>query len=430
MRLISTRGGAASVGFAEAALRSVAPDGGLYLPAELPCLPDVDALLKLPWPRRAAAILERVLGDEPDAAELAAAAEAAFDFPLPLVSVGDSWALELFHGPSLAFKDFGARYLASVLGLLRRKRGSPDATVLVATSGDTGAAVARAFWRREGFRVVVLYPDGRVSALQERQFATLGGNVLALRVRGSFDDCQALARACFADRALASRLGLISANSLNVARLVAQVPYYFEAAAALRARGIAQPWAIAVPSGNFGNLCAGLLARKLGLPVSLLAAVNSNRTVPDHLESGRYRPRPSVATLSSAMDVGDPSNWERVLSLFGGDLQALRAALRWGSVDDAATRATQDELNALGYLADPHSAVAYRVLRDRARAGEAGVFLATAHPAKFADVIEGSLGVRVPLPPALVESLALPLRSEPFAGDAAALKARLLAHDS
>jgi threonine synthase len=193
----------------------------------------------------------------------------------------------------------------------------------------------------------------------------------------------------------------------------------------LRARGVAQPCAISVPSGNFGNLCAGLMARQMGLPVSLLAASNANRTVPEHLETGRYRPRPSVATLSSAMDVGDPSNWERVQHLFGDDLAALRSALRWGSVGDEATRATLRELKAQGYLADPHAAVAYRVLRDRGRPGEPGVFLATAHPAKFADVLEETLGVPVPLPPELAEARVRPLRSEPFAGDAAALKARL-----
>jgi threonine synthase len=423
---VSTRGVSGRVGFAEAVLGNLAPDGGLYVPAVWPRLSDLHALLDLPWRRRAAAILERLLADEPEAEELAAAAEAAFDFPVPLVAVGDAWALELFHGPSLAFKDFGARFLAGVLGLLRRRRGLSRATILVATSGDTGGAVARAFWRRDGFRVVVLYPEGRVSPLQERQFAALGENVLALRVRGSFDDCQALARACFGDAALSARLGLTSANSLNVARLVAQIPYYFEAAAALRARGIAQPFAVSVPSGNFGNLCAGLMARTMGLPISLLAAANANRTVPDHLETGHYRPRPSVATLSSAMDVGDPSNWERVRHLFGGDLAALRRTLRWQSVGDAATRETLRELMAQGYLADPHAAVACRVLRDQGRPGEPGVFLATAHPAKFADVLEETLGVPVPLPPALAEALDRPLQSEPFAGDAAALKARLL----
>lgn len=427
MRLVSTRGSAEPVGFAEAVLRSLAPDGGLYVPSALPRSPDMDALLELPWQRRSALILERLLGGEPDAEELAAAAAQAFDFPVPLVAVGEVWALELFHGPSLAFKDFGARFLAGVLGLLRRKRGlSEGTTILVATSGDTGGAVARAFWRLDGFRVVVLYPEGRVSALQERQLASLGGNVLALAVRGSFDQCQALAKACFADQALAAEVGLTSANSINVARLIAQILYYFEAVAALRARGVAQPPVIAVPSGNFGNLCAGLMARQIGLPVqALVAATNANRTVPDFLDSGRYRPRPSVPTLSNAMDVGDPSNWERIQYLFGGDLDALRSALRWGSADDAGTRATLRELYALGYLADPHSAVAYRVLRDQGRPGEPGVFLATAHPAKFAAVIEQTLGVRVPLPPALAETLARPLRSEPFAGDASALKARL-----
>jgi threonine synthase len=430
MRFVSTRGTAEAAGFAEAVSRGLAPDGGLYVPEALPPEPDLDALLERPWPDRSALLVQRWLGDELGAADAAGLARRAFDFPVPLVPAGDVWALELFHGPSLAFKDFGARFLAEALGLLRARRAAPDpATVLVATSGDTGGAVARAFWRREGVRVVVLYPAGRVSSLQERQLASLGDNVLALRVRGSFDDCQALAKACFADRALAAELGLTSANSINVARLLAQGLYYFEAVAALRRAGRAPAPAVAVPSGNLGNLCAGLMARRLGLPLAaLVAASNANRTFPDYLDSGRYQPRPSVPTLSNAMDVGDPSNWERIRHLFGGDLAALRSALRWGCADDDATRATLRELQAAGYLADPHSAVACRVLGEQAPAGVPGVFLATAHPAKFAEVLEPVLGVRVPLPPALAELLARPPRSEAFEGDATALKARLRSH--
>lgn len=427
MRLVSTRGASEVVGFCEAVRRGAAADGGLYRPAGLPRFADVEALLALSWNDRSAEILARLLGDELDRPAIASLAADAFDFPVPLVAVGDVFALELFHGPSLAFKDFGARFLAVMLTLLRERGGlEPLVTILVATSGDTGAAVVQAFWRRPGFRVVVLYPRGRVAPLQERQFASLGDNVESLAVLGGFDDCQALAKACLADPTLARECGLTSANSINVARLLAQVLYYFEAVAQLRAAGSRLAATIAVPSGNFGNLCAGLMARALGLPVTaFVVATNANRTVPDYLDTGEYRPRASVATLSNAMDVGAPSNWERIESLFGGRLEALRAVLRWGSVDDDQTRETLRELHALDYLSDPHSAVAYRVLRDRLASGETGVFLATAHPAKFRDILEPLLGARVPLPPPLAEALERPLQSRPFPNDAAALKARL-----
>jgi threonine synthase len=428
MRFVSTRGGRDTVGFLEAVRRGAPPDGGLYTPADPPRFADLEAVLALPWRERCVELLARLLGDEVDRGTITSLADAAFDFPLPLVAVEhDVFALELFHGPSLAFKDFGARLLAGVLGALRDRGGfEATVTVLVATSGDTGAAVAHAFWRRPGFRVVVLYPRGRVSPLQERQFASLGENVEALAVDGGFDDCQALVKACLVDTALARECRLTSANSINVARLLAQVLYYFEAAALLRAAGAQDLPVVAVPSGNFGNLCAGLFARELGLPIrALVAATNANRTVPEYLDSGEYRPRASVATLSSAMDVGAPSNWERVESLFGGRRDELRAALRWGSVGDERTRDTLRELHAKGYLADPHSAVAYRVLRERMRVGETGVFLATAHPAKFKEVLEPVLGTSVALPPPLVEALSRPLRSRPFPNEVDALRYEL-----
>jgi threonine synthase len=428
MRLVSTRGASEAVGFGEAVRRGAPADGGLYTPERLAPFADIDALFALPWRDRCAEILARLLGDELDPGETDALSAEAFDFPVPLVAVErDVFALELFHGPSLAFKDFGARFLAGVLALLhRRGRLAPVTTILVATSGDTGAAVANAFWRRPGFRVVVLYPRGRVSALQERQFASLGDNVESLAVEGGFDDCQALAKACLADPALALECRLTSANSINVARLLAQVLYYFEAVARLRAAGARRAPTISVPSGNFGNLCAGLIARALGLPVTaFVAATNANRTVPDYLETGVYRPRAGVATLSSAMDVGAPSNWERIESMFDGRIEALRTVLRWASVDDERTRNTLRDLHALGYLADPHSAVAYRALRDRLGSGETGVFLATAHPAKFRDILEPLLGASLPLPPVLSEALERPLRARSFPDDAQALKAHL-----
>jgi threonine synthase len=408
VRLVSTRDPAATATFRQAVLAGVAPGGGLWMPEPLPAFQDWPALLAMAWSDRCAALMDRLLAGELDRDDLTRAVRAALDFPVPLVSVRPGvFALELFHGPTLAFKDFGARFFAAVLDLVREP-GRP-VTILTATSGDTGAAVAHAFWRRPGVRAVVLYPRGRVSALQERQFATLGENVTALAVAGSFDDCQALVKAAFADADLSARHGLTSANSINAARLLPQILYYAEAAAALRRRGILEPPVIAVPSGNFGNLCAGLLARTMGLPVAAFAAAtNANTTVPEYLETGAYRPRLSVPTLSNAMDVGAPNNWERIEHLFGGDLDALRRVLRWGWRSDSATEQSIRELCSLGYLADPHAAVAYGVLAERLAPGETGVFLATAHPAKFLPVYE-RLGIEVPVPESLRALMDLPL---------------------
>lgn len=422
MRLVSTRNPNHHATFTQALGRNLAPDGGLYTPDPVPQLPDVDALLALPWLPRCEALLQAWLGDEMPADLLQSVARQAFDLAVPLVRApGDVFALQLFHGPTLAFKDFGARFLA---GMLRRHASGPR-TILTATSGDTGAAVAHAFWRVDGFRVVVLYPRGRVSAVQEAQFATLGDNVLALAVDGTFDDCQALAKACFADPGLSAQRGLTSANSIHVARLLAQALYAFEAVAQLRALGIREPPVIAVPSGNFGNLCAGLLAQRMGLPVrAFVAATNANATVPEYLDTGVYRPRPSVPTLSNAMDVGAPSNWERIAHLFRGDLAALRQALRWGSLADEATAQVVRDVHAQGMLLDPHAAVAYGVLQQKRRPGEVGVLMATAHPGKFADVLQPLVGP-VPLPAALQEVANRPLLAEPLANDFATLRTRL-----
>jgi threonine synthase len=423
MILRSTRDPSNQATFAEALTRNLAPDGGLYLPARLEPWPDVEALLSLPWTERCAEIVGRLLGDEFDRSDLAAVAREAFDFPVPVLRLDDQISvLELFHGPTLAFKDFGARFLARMLRLEKeRSRGTGPVTILTATSGDTGAAVAQAFWKLPGIRAVVLYPRGRVSPLQEKQFASLGDNVLALVVEGSFDDCQALAKACFADPALSIALGLTSANSINIARLLAQTLYYFEAVARLGDRPV-----IAVPSGNFGNLCAGLIARRLGLPVrAFVAATNANTVVPEYLETGVYRSRPSVATLSNAMDVGAPSNWERIESLFQGDWNSLRGALRWGSLDDEGTKKTIRDLDARGYLCDPHGAVAYAVLRESLQPCESGLFLATAHPAKFKEALEPVLGREIPLPPALREVAGRPVLAEGIPADVEVLKRRL-----
>jgi threonine synthase len=427
MRLVSTRDPKHHAPFIEAVSRNLAPGGGLYLPDPIPCFTDTDHLLEHLSPEsRRAEILWRMLGDEFSREELQALSASAFDFPVTLVPVAARcYALELFHGPTLAFKDFGARFLARTLSLLRA-RDQRDRTILVATSGDTGSAVASAFHGLDGFRAVVLYPKGRVSPLQERQFATLGGNVRALAVAGSFDDCQTLVKGAFADAGLCARHGLTSANSINIARLLAQVLYYWDGCALLRDAGIGDPPVFAVPSGNFGNLSAGLLAQRMGLPVrAFILATNANTTVPDYLDDGAYRPRSSVATLSNAMDVGAPNNWERISRLFNDDVHAMRQSLRWGHLSDPETALVLRELRALGYQADPHGAVAFGVMRERLGLMETGLFLATAHPAKFADSLEPILGSRIPLPPALAEAQARQLRSEDLPNDLMALKAAL-----
>ncbi len=422
MRLVSTRDSRNRATFAQAIRSGMAPGGGLWVPEPVPCFRDVQGLLALDFQARSAEILHRFLGDEFGRAEVEEAVASALNFPVPVARVRERiFALELFHGPTLAFKDFGARFLARMLALASRGDGRRR-TVLTATSGDTGAAVASAFLGLPGFQVVVLYPAGRVSDLQERQFATLGDNVRTFAVEGSFDDCQALVKAAFGDAELAARLGLTSANSINVARLLAQVTYYFEAVARVGAAPV-----IAVPSGNFGNLYAGLLARRTGLPVKAFAvATNANATVPDFLETGVYRPRPSVATLSNAMDVGAPSNWERIHALFQGDLEAMRGALRHGSLTDEETLASLRDLHAGGYLSEPHAAVAHGVLARVLGPGETGVFLATAHPAKFRETLERGLGLRVPLPPALAAVKDRPVLSRTLPSAFAALREELL----
>ncbi len=424
MKFINTRNPNETATFREAVLQGVAPGGGLWMPESLPFFKDWDALLQMDWVERSDLILRRFLGDEFDEDALSVAIRSAFDFPIPLVKIRRGlYALELFHGPTLAFKDVGARFFAHILDLI--KDLEMPLTILTATSGDTGAAVAQAFWKRPGVRVVVLYPKGRVSDLQERQFACLGENVSALAVEGSFDDCQALVKACFNDAELKLRHGLTSANSINVARLLPQMLYYAEVMAQLYAQDVRGGIVISVPSGNFGNLCAGLMAQATGLPVrAFVAATNANKTVPEYLETGDYQPRPSLATLSNAMDVGAPNNWERIQHLFRGNLYALRNALRWGFKNDDETKRSIRELKGMGYLADPHAAVAYAVLEDRLGLSETGVFLGTAHPAKFLPVYE-RMGIQVPIPESLAALRDRPLFTKEIPNDVQAVRQAL-----
>jgi threonine synthase len=427
MRYISTRGATERVTLAVALQRGIAPDGGLYLPESWPKFaePGASSLTGV-----GQALLAPFCEGESIAPELAAIVEEAFNFPAPLVPLASGHALsalELFHGPTAAFKDFGARFLAACLVRLRADAPRP-LTILVATSGDTGGAVASAFHRRQGLRVGVLFPKGRVSARQEQQLTCWGDNVFSLAVRGTFDDCQALVKAAFADPSLAARHDLSSANSINVARLLPQAVYYAQASLALH-RASGQPASFVVPSGNLGNALAAVFARNMGLPIRrIVLAHNANRTVPDYLASGDWRPRPSIATLASAMDVGNPSNMERLRYLVP-DWHELARQVSAEVVDDAAIRARiRADHRAYGRVHCPHTAVAaeaYARLPEAERAAGPWVIVATAHPAKFADVVEPLIGGAVPVPDALERILALPRYCAELEPNLAALAAVL-----
>ncbi len=427
MRLVSTRNPKHRASFAAAVQGCVPSDGGLYVPDPLPCFRDVSQLLEMDFLSRSTEILWRLLGEEFSQEELGEVVRQAFDFPVPLQQLRDRFfALELWHGPTLAFQDFGARFLAGMLALISAREGLKLRTILTATTGNTGAATAHAFWKRRGFRVIVLHSKGQIPELQERQIASLGANVLSYAVEGSYDDCQALVRRCFADLELSAQLNLTSTNSLNIGRSVAQVVLCFEAVAQLRALSLRDAPVIAVPCGNFGNLYAGLLAQRLGLPVkACVIATNENATVPHFLDTGDYRPRPSVTTLSGAMDVGTPSNWERIQSLFNGNLEAMRATLRWGSCSDAETRKSMWEMNASGYPPDPHSAVAHGVLQGRLGLTEVGILLATAHPAKCAELLQNRMNITLAMPATLAELQGRPMQSKSLPADFETLKTEL-----
>jgi threonine synthase len=408
MQWVSTRGASPPVPFIDALFAGTAPDGGLYMPERLDPLPPgtVEALRDADLVDIGTRIGAHLLRGEITPEALRPLVADALDFPVPLVQVTDrAWALELFHGPTLAFKDVGARTQAR---LLHHFTDGTPLTILVATSGDTGSAVAQAFHRVPDTRVFVLYPEGQVSDVQEAQMATLGDNVTALAMRGTFDDCQRLVKQAFADDELRRHVWLTPANSINLGRLLPQVFYYFVLARLADAGGPI----IAVPSGNFGNLTAGLIAKRIGLPVRrFVAATNVNDAVPIYLSSGVYQPRPSVRTVANAMDVGAPSNLERVQALYGGDLDALRRDVVGCAFDDARILAEIGEVDHRhGYLLDPHSAVAWLALQEvlATEPQARGVFVATAHPSKFREVVEPAIGRKVPLPAALAEALARP----------------------
>lgn len=414
MIFVSTRGNAPAATLSTAIAAGLAPDGGLYVPAQVPAARVLQRGRSLAT--TTASLLAPFFEGDPLAPELGAICTEAFDFPVPLkplATPGDH-VLELFHGPTAAFKDIGARFLAAALARIRRGADAP-LTILVATSGDTGAAVAAAFHGQPGLRVVVLYPDGRVSPRQAHQLGCFGGNVSALRVAGSFDDCQALVKRALNDADLQARVPLSSANSISLGRLLPQMSYYAHAALdhhAATGRGLH----FVIPTGNLGNALAAILARALGAPLGrIVLATNANRVLPDYFAGGDYVPGASVATLANAMDVGAPSNFERLRWLYAGDDAALRAAFSAQAVDDQAIRATIGERwRRHGEVFCPHTATAVHVLEALRAGGAEGdwAVAATAHPAKFESVVEPLVGHAVPVPPALAALLARPAHAE------------------
>ncbi|MCC3154135.1 threonine synthase [Hymenobacter sp. BT770] len=432
MKYYSLRHQSPRVDFRTAAVTGQAPDGGLYFPESIPKFPAgfVRELRSLSKATVALNVMRPYVGSTmPDSDLQRICAEAVdFDFPLVPVEPGVT-ALELFHGPTLAFKDVGARFMSRCLGYFAQRGDTPPVTVLVATSGDTGGAVASGFLGVPGVEVVILYPSGKVSPVQEQQLTTLGQNITALEVDGTFDDCQALVKQAFRDPDLAQRRYLTSANSINVARWLPQQLYYCFAWQQWPATAPAP--VVSVPSGNFGNLCAGLLAQASGLPLGhFIAACNANDPVPVYLRTGHFTARSAVATFSNAMDVGNPSNFARILELFDNDLGKMRAALSADTVTDAETVAAIRQVWAKdGYLLDPHGAVAYTALRryQEQHAAADGLILATAHPVKFPDVVEPILGHAIPLPAAVQHLQGRPKRSIPLAVDYEQLKAYLMA---
>ncbi|KEY57566.1 threonine synthase [Serratia sp. DD3] len=425
MKLYNLKDHNEQVNFAQAIKQGLGKQQGLFFPLELPefGLTEIDQLLAMDFVTRSSKILSAFIGDEISEEALYQRVNAAFAFPAPVAEVtSDVACLELFHGPTLAFKDFGGRFMAQMLAEVA---GDQPVTILTATSGDTGAAVAHAFYGLKNVRVVILYPQGKISTLQEKLFCTLGGNIHTIAIDGDFDACQALVKQAFDDQALKEAIHLNSANSINISRLLAQICYYFEAVAQLP-QSVRNQLVISVPSGNFGDLTAGLLAKSLGLPVKrFIAATNANDTVPRFLASDLWQPHATVATLSNAMDVSQPNNWPRVEELFRRKDWPLQA-LGYGAVSDETTKAAMRELAALGYLSEPHAAIAYRVLRDQLQEGEFGLFLGTAHPAKFKESVEAILGQELPLPEALAERAQLPLLSHNMPADFAKMRQFLM----
>ena len=432
MKFYSINRKSAAVSLHEAVLRGLAPDGGLYMPEKI--LPLAKSFLRqlgsLSFQEISLHVARHLFGEDVPANILKKIIADAYPFDAPLVRLDEGlFTLELFHGPTLSFKDFAARFMARLMAYFIQD-SQQELTVLVATSGDTGSAVAQGFLGVAGIRVVIVYPSGMVSEIQEKQLTTMGKNVTALNVQGSFDDCQRMVKQAFLDGEIQKKLMLASANSINIARLFPQTFYHVSCYAQLPDK--TKPVVVSVPSGNFGNLTAGLLAKRMGLPIAMfVASTNENNVVPEYLRTGHFVPRPSRQTMSSAMDIGHPSNFIRMLELYGGDREAMKKDVYGASFSDEQTAAAMHEVfEKYGYVMDPHGAVGYlgleQYLRSFGRPAN-GIFIETAHPAKFVESVEQAIGQKVELPQALAACLKKEKKSVALPASFEALKEFLLA---
>ncbi len=431
MQYYSTNGKAPLATLEEAVVRGLAPDKGLYMPQEIRPLPQefFDNIENMSFQEMSYQVAHNFFGDDVDAESLR---EIVFDtlaFETPIVKVEDNiYSLELFHGPTLAFKDVGARFMARLLRYFIKREGKKQVNVLVATSGDTGSAVANGFLGVDGIHVYVLYPKGKVSKIQESQFTTLGKNITAIEVDGVFDDCQALVKSAFMDEELQGHMNLTSANSINVARFLPQAFYYFNAYAQAKKLGKADNLTICVPSGNFGNITAGLFAQRMGLPIKhFIAANNANDIFYNYLLSGIYSPKASIQTIANAMDVGDPSNFARILDLYKSSHTEICNHISGATYTDDEIAATMKKCyEQTGYVLDPHGACGYQALKDNLKEGETGVFLETAHPAKFKEKVDAILSTDIEIPTRLAYFMKGKKQSLEMAADFSAFKQFLL----
>lgn len=403
MKYYSTNKKAPLATLHEAVVKGLASDRGLYMPEVIKPLPKdfFDGIDEMSFQEIAYTVADKFFGEDVDKENLRRIVYDTLNFDCPVVKVCNNiYSLELFHGPTLAFKDVGARFMARLLGYFIKQEGKEQVNVLVATSGDTGSAVANGFLDVEGIHVYVLYPKGKVSKIQESQFTTLGKNITAVEVDGVFDDCQALVKNAFMDMELNKHMKLTSANSINVARFLPQSFYYFYAYAQMKKIGLAENMVMCVPSGNFGNITAGLFGSKMGLPIKrFIAANNANDIFYKYLQTGKYEPKASIQTLANAMDVGDPSNFARIYDLYKGDYEEIRSYISGCTLTDDMIRTSMKECyDNYGYILDPHGACGYWALRNELRTGENGVFCETAHPAKFKDTVEPIIGANVEIP--------------------------------
>lgn len=431
MQYYSTNGKAPLATLEEAVVRGLAPDKGLYMPQGIRPLPQefFDNIENMSFQEMSYQVAHNFFGDDVDAESLR---EIVFDtlaFETPIVKVEDNiYSLELFHGPTLAFKDVGARFMARLLRYFIKREGKEQVNVLVATSGDTGSAVANGFLGVDGIHVYVLYPKGKVSKIQESQFTTLGKNITAIEVDGVFDDCQALVKSAFMDEELQGHMNLTSANSINVARFLPQAFYYFNAYAQAKKLGKADNLTICVPSGNFGNITAGLFAQRMGLPIKhFIAANNANDIFYNYLLSGIYSPKASIQTIANAMDVGDPSNFARILDLYKSSHAEICNHISGATYSDDEIAATMKKCyKQTGYVLDPHGACGYQALKDNLKDGETGVFLETAHPAKFKEKVDAILSTDIEIPTRLTDFMKGKKQSLEMAADFSAFKQFLL----